>query len=183
MSSCRDEPHWSNPGEAAIVLKLLQRLDPFPRKGENGYSDTPLAVLTPYRAQKQLLGGSSLAREHLSTIHAFQGREADVVIVSLVRDRLRGGRSSTNRIQAGLGHVAQSELVNVLFSRARRQLVIIGRFAHYASIMGPEGFWPRVCRAVELNGTILSARDIFGDLPPLVASRESPDFMNMAESG
>ena len=183
MSSCRDFPRWYNPGEAAVVMELLQRLRPFPRKGHSGYGETPLAVLTPYRAQRQLLGGIQLARGLVTTIHAFQGREADVVIVSLVRDRARASSASTNRIQAALGHLAQRELVNVLFSRARRQLVIIGRFDFYASIMGENSFWSQVCRAVELNGTKLSAREIFGDLRPLVATRESAALMDMAEGG
>src|SRR5262249_54556570 len=153
---------WWNPGEAAVVLELLQRLRPFPRRNQDGYSENPLAVLTPYRAQRELLGGTSLlARDQLSTIHAFQGRESAMVIVSLVRDTPRAKRAGARAIQAGLGHLAQRELVNVMFSRARRQLVIVGRFQHYASIMGPRGFWSQVCRAVELNGTILSAYEMF----------------------
>jgi hypothetical protein len=182
LSSCRDEPHWSNPGEAAVVRKLLERLKPFPRKGHGTYSETPLAILSPYRAQNLLLGGLDQARGAVSTIHAFQGREADTVIVSLVRDRDRGGGSS-GRVQGSLGHLSQKELVNVLFSRARRQLVIVGRFDFYASIMGKDGFWTQVCRAVELNGTIVSARGIFGDLPPLVGSRFSAAPADLAESG
>lgn len=168
IASCRDRPHWSNPGEAAVVLKLLDRLNPFPRRNRDGYSDSPLAVLTPYRAQKQLLSRSSLAREHLSTVHAFQGREADMVIVSLVRDRAPAGYSGTSAAAiAGLGHLAQRELVNVLFSRARRQLVVVGRFDHYARISGRDGFWTKVCRAVEQYGTVVSARELFGDIPTL----------------
>jgi len=183
LSACRDEPHWFNPGEAAVVMELLQRLRPFPGKNQGGYGETPLAVLTPYRAQNQLLGGLQLTRGLVSTIHAFQGREADMVIVSLVRDRDRASGTTTSRNQASLGHLSQPELVNVLFSRARRQLVIIGRFGFYAGIMGQDGFWTKVCRAVELNGTILSAREMFGDLRPLVTSREPAAQMDMARSG
>ena len=60
------------------------------------------------------------------SVHEFQGREADIVVASLVRDRVRGRNPHNN-----LGHLAQPELVNVLFSRARRLLVVIGRFQHF----------------------------------------------------
>jgi hypothetical protein len=125
-------------------------------------------VLTPYREQRRLLQGVSLASPHLSTVHAFQGREADLVIVSLVRDTAHGRGPS--RIGPSLGHLAQRELVNVLFSRARRMLVIVGRFDHYAHIAGERGFWTRVCRAVELYGDRLMVTEVLGDVPNLFGS-------------
>ncbi|GAA4785796.1 hypothetical protein GCM10023200_19710 [Actinomycetospora chlora] len=174
IASCRDHTRWYNAGEAAIVVQLLQRLQPFPRPQEDGYGDSPLAILSPYLEQKRLLSGNSLAAPHLSTIHAFQGREADMVIVSLVRDTARGHVEGAPSAQASLGHLTQQELINVMFSRARRQLVIVGRFDHYASVGDQDGFWPKVCRAVQMYGTVLSARELFGDLPPLVvAPREA----------
>ncbi|MFF0609798.1 AAA domain-containing protein [Nocardia tengchongensis] len=176
ITSCRSEPHWHNRGEAALVVRLMESLAPFPHANRHGYGPSPLAVITPYREQLRLLKGNSLVSPFLSTIHAFQGREADMVIVSLVRDRIPGDADSAHAIQAGLGHLAQQQLANVLFSRARRQLVIIGRFDHYAKIMGPEGFWTRACRAVQLYGTVLSARELFGDLPGLSSTRQiTPD--------
>jgi hypothetical protein len=176
IASCHDEPHWSNAGEAAVVLALLDALSPFPRADQAGFGSSPLAVLSPYREQLALLQRSSLAQPYLSTVHAFQGREADLVIVSLVRDRPRGGPGGPRAVAGGLGHLAQRQLVNVLFSRARRQLVVVGRYDHYASIMGPSGFWTQVCRAFELNGTRLLAKELFGDLPGLVAPSEPAGY-------
>jgi len=177
VGSCRDVPRWYNPGEAAVVVELLNQMQPFPRPHRDGFGADPLAVLTPYRAQHQLLGGSSVVRDYLSTIHAFQGREADVVVVSLVRDTPRGqrpGDRAHGSARGGLGHLAQPELANVLFSRARRQLVVVGRFDHYASVMGDDGFWSRVCRLVEANGEVVSARDVVGDVPELGAAGSTP---------
>jgi superfamily I DNA and/or RNA helicase len=183
ISSCRNQPHWWNPGEAAVVLELVGQLAPFPKPNQDGYGESPLAVLTPYREQLKLLQGSSLVAPYLSTIHAFQGREADVVILSLVRDTAQGGGRGPAAVQAQLGHLGQRQLVNVMFSRARRQLVIVGRFDHYARIMGPDGFWTQVCRAVELRGTRLSAYDLFGDVSAMVAPREPLDVPRAADSG
>ena len=168
IASCHDEPHWWNNGEAALVLRLLETLDPFPAANRNGNGPEPLAVLTPYREQLRLLQGSSQVQPYLSTVHAFQGREADTVIVSLVRDQVRGSRSGGGPALGGLGHLAQRQLVNVLFSRARRQLILIGRFDHYAGSSGAASFWPQVCQAVEEYGTRLLAKDLFGDLKGLV---------------
>jgi hypothetical protein len=183
ISSCLNQPHWWNPGEATLVVELVGQLAPFPKTNQNGYSESPLAVLTPYREQLKLLQGSSVVAPYLSTIHAFQGREADIVIVSLVRDKAYGGGRGPAAVQAGLGHVSQRQLVNVMFSRARRQLVIIGRFDHYARIMGPDGFWTQVCRAVELRGKKLSAYDLFGNVSAMVAPREPLDVSRANESG
>ncbi|GAA3458690.1 hypothetical protein GCM10018963_07030 [Saccharothrix longispora] len=157
IPDCKDEPHWSNPGEVAVVHGLLDRLQPFPRRLEDGFGEQPIAVLTPYREQVRLLRSSSLIRDHVSTIHGFQGREADMVIVSLVRDTLRPGRTLHQ-----LGHLAQRELVNVLFSRARRQLVVVGNFEHFSSISGAGGLWQQVCAAVRLYGKVVPATEVTG---------------------
>ncbi|ANZ36154.1 hypothetical protein BBK82_08830 [Lentzea guizhouensis] len=154
LADCRDEPHWSNPGEVAIVHNLLQDLQPFPRRKEAGFGDHPIAVLSPYREQVQLLQRNSLIRDHVNTIHGFQGKEADLVIVSLVRDTLRPGRTLHQ-----LGHLAQRELVNVLFSRARRQLVIVGNFNHFSSISDAGKLWQQVCSAVRIYGKVVSATE------------------------
>lgn len=180
LDICRDIPRWSNPGEAAVVVRLLERMHPFPRPNRDGYGRDPIAVLTPYRAQHQLLGRSGIARDYLSTVHAFQGREADVVVVSMVRDTPRGiprGDQGPGDTHGAIGHLVQRELVNVLFSRARRQLIVVGRFDHYASVMGPDGFWTKVCRAVRLYGTVLSARDLLGgDLTELRVTDDGDDL-------
>ncbi|WP_158853230.1 AAA domain-containing protein [Saccharothrix deserti] len=157
IPDCKDEPHWSNPGEVAVVHKLLERLQPFPRRLEGDFGEQPIAVLSPYREQVKLLRGSSLIRDHVNTIHGFQGREADMVIVSLVRDTSRPGRTLHQ-----LGHLAQRELVNVLFSRARRQLVIVGNFGHFSSISGAGGLWQQVCTAVRLYGKVVPAAEFAG---------------------
>jgi hypothetical protein len=176
VTACHDEPHWSNPGEASVVLRLLEKLEPFPVAGRNGYGPNPLAVLTPYREQLRLLRGASLAAPYLSTVHAFQGREADMVIVSLVRDTAHG--RGAGRINSGLGHLAQAQLANVLFSRSRRMLVVVGRFDHYAEIMGEYGFWTRVCRAVDLYGVRLMVTGLFGNVPNRFDETPAPDVLD-----
>ncbi len=162
-----DEPHWVNPGEARLTAALVDRLDPRPVPHRHGYSGEPLAVLTPYRRQALLLRQYDVLRDHVSTIHAFQGREADIVVVSLVRDRRHGPPGVP---WSSIGHLTQRNLLNVMMSRARKLLVIIGNFGHFAAVDGDYAqvsaedddgpFWGRLCTAVELYGTVLPTASV-----------------------
>jgi hypothetical protein len=127
----RGRPRWHNPSEVEAVLDVLRRIRP--RDG----SEPTLAVLSPYLAQVDLLDrriaalrGSDLA--HLDgftsvrsggglvgTVDSFQGSEADLVIVSLVRNNPRTGGSA-------LGFLRDRRRMNVALSRAKSQLVLVG---------------------------------------------------------
>jgi hypothetical protein len=151
-----DEPAWANHGEATIVRKILEQLDPAPRVGEGTWSEHPLAVLTPWRAQQTILRQElePLAlSDSVSTVHAFQGREADVVIASLVRDKRRGSAPKDN-----LGFACRPELANVMLSRARRLLVIVGNYDHFHS--SGVSFWQTVCTTVAEVGRVIPATEL-----------------------
>jgi hypothetical protein len=161
-----DEPRWWNPGEARLAARLVEGLSPRPVPHRDGYSGEPLAVLTPYRQQARVLEGYGELRDWVSTIHAFQGREADIVIVSLVRDHRHGPPGVS---WSSLGHLTQPNLINVMMSRARKLLVIIGNFAHFENVDGEyresgdqaEGpFWGRLCTAVQQYGTVVPAASV-----------------------
>lgn len=93
-----------------------------------------VAVLSPYRRQVLKLSNSlqdiyanppvwlsplKTGEFPASTVDSFQGNQADVVIVSLVR---RNGMASGE----GLGFLREAARMNVLFSRAERILVLVG---------------------------------------------------------
>ena len=119
---CRDRPRWANEGEVRIVAALLKAMKPPPWSENTDSNEDPLAILTPYRDQIDMLASAIPEHcSHLFSVHEFQGREADIVVASLVRDSVRGVTPRSN-----LGHLTQPELVNVLFSRARRLLVVVG---------------------------------------------------------
>ncbi|WP_033337912.1 AAA domain-containing protein [Catenuloplanes japonicus] len=168
VPDCADEGHWFNQGEARIIAKLVERLQPEPEPRRHGYSSEPLAILSPYRQQAQLLKQYGLVRDFVSTIHAFQGREADIVMVSLVRQRRHG---PAGHAWSSLGHLTQRNLINVMTSRARKLLIIVGSFDHFANVdaettmpAGPDEedrpFWGRLCTAVQLYGQVLSAAEV-----------------------
>jgi superfamily I DNA and/or RNA helicase len=143
---------WSNAGEARIVAELIQALDPPATDLPHDEDEDPLVVLTPYRAQVDALSGllSADARGLIWTPHEYQGHEANVVVYSLVRD---GSWKTTER--GKFGHLIQPELVNVMFSRAKGLLVVVGRFDYYRD-SGIE-FWRAACEAIRRNGAVLRA--------------------------
>ncbi|WP_246240545.1 AAA domain-containing protein [Anaerocolumna sedimenticola] len=77
-----------------------------------------IGFVTPYRKQanraEQLLPGSIES----DTVHKYQGREKDVMIMSTVLDTTREG-------QKGLSFVDDPHMVNVAVSRAIRQFVLV----------------------------------------------------------
>ncbi|MFE2540014.1 AAA domain-containing protein [Actinacidiphila glaucinigra] len=156
MARCAEQPHWRNEGEAEIVNAIVSAMEPRPEPRRDGYSAEPLAVLTPYRQQAERLRQYGDLAHRVQTIHAFQGREADIVIVSLVRNKVRGGGSTAE----SYGHLSRRDLINVMFSRARRLLVIVGDWEHYARYEAEDDFWRQVCQCVDTDGHIVNATDV-----------------------
>ncbi|OUM09390.1 hypothetical protein BW686_01470 [Pseudomonas syringae] len=129
-------PRWHNKKEAEVVVEILKRL-----RASNGVERKPkLAILSPYAEQvnrltKALtkqdpasrflsnLDAFSKPDDHqsfCSTVDGFQGSEADIVVVSLVRNNDKGS------LRSALGFLVDERRMNVLLSRARYQLVIVG---------------------------------------------------------
>lgn len=128
-------PRWHNPAEAKTVLTLLKSLRVLGKK-KDGTAPT-LAVLAPYRAQAERLtrqvdvlrstkgselskfGGFTHDNRICGTVDSAQGSEADLVVVSLVRNNHRTGTPA-------LGFLRDPRRMNVLLSRAEQQLIFVG---------------------------------------------------------
>lgn len=124
---------FTSPVEVDAVLASLDQIRP--RDG----SDCSVQVLSPYNDQLDLINGrarTAIAAGHLphlaelpfdmlqgkrlgATVDEFQGSEADVVVVSLVRNN---GYLPWRSV----GFLKHANRMNVLMSRARHKLVIIG---------------------------------------------------------
>jgi hypothetical protein len=121
-------PRWHNPAEVAAATTVVKLLRP--------HADAPkqpsLAVLSPYSQQvRRLAAHLEDCRElrqfapptsdnvYCHTVDSFQGGEADVTIVSLVRNN-----AHANPLSA-LGFLTDVRRMNVLLSRARWQLILI----------------------------------------------------------
>lgn len=162
---CVQEGSWRNGGEARIVTTLAEVLRPRVLEPSADQSaNHGLVVLTPYRSQLALLENSPLLTGRVHTVHSFQGGEADRVIVSLVRSR----RSAVGRrppadpekpmireIAHAVGFLAEDEIVNVLLSRARRLLIVVGDFQLFRQLGGPS--WKKVTRIFEHRDAVVQA--------------------------
>ncbi len=129
------KPRWHNPSEVDAVVDVLRRM----RARDLGKPPS-LAILSPYKAQVEKLHqrvASLRSRDlkHLDqfasvrsngafvgTVDSFQGSEADVVILSLVRNNpMTGGRA--------LGFLRDRRRMNVALSRAKSHLILVGSLA------------------------------------------------------
>lgn len=144
---CEAQPMWSNDGEVDVIERLVSRMDP-PAAPPDEDGPNSLVVLTPYLAQVKKLQGRSVVSGRVFTVHSFQGREADRVIVSLVRTTRISDDPARN-----IGHVGKDEVANVLLSRAKRLLVLVGRFEHFRDNGGPT--WRAITTMVEQFGTVV----------------------------
>ncbi|KJS61497.1 AAA domain-containing protein [Streptomyces rubellomurinus] len=157
LEDCAEHPYWYNQGEVEVIDRLVDRMRPAPLAVDRpAEDDGGLVVLTPYRAQKNLLENKGLLRGRVHTVHSFQGREADRVIVSLVRTTRSG-----NTVAGNVGHVGRNEVANVLLSRGRRLLVLVGGFAHFAEHGGTS--WDIITKTVRRYGRIVPAEQLTGE--------------------
>jgi len=100
-----------NEGEAGLALRLYAKLR------EWGLAPQEIAIITPYVAQVKKL--RILAPEkgvEIGSVDSFQGREKEVVILSLVRSNDEGE----------VGFLSDTRRMNVGMTRARRLLIVIG---------------------------------------------------------
>ena len=114
-----DEGSKANPGEAELVVKVVDHLC------EAGVAAAEIAVVTPYNAQVQLL---RRRLEHhpeieIGSVDGLQGREKEAVVLSLVRSNESGE----------VGFLAEMRRLNVALTRARRHLTVIGDSATLAN--------------------------------------------------
>jgi hypothetical protein len=98
-----------NDGQAAAACDVVKGL-----LQDTSFSAANVCILVAYAAQVQVVEGKSDGLcPNVYTIDDFQGREAEVVVVSTVRT-------------SALGFLADAKRINVLLTRARAALVVIG---------------------------------------------------------
>lgn len=105
--------------EAELVLIELRKML------EAGVPPEQVAVISPYSAQvRYLTSKSPNPVVEIDSVDGFQGREKELVIVSLVRSNMEGE----------LGFLADTRRMNVALTRARRKLIVIGDSATLCAI-------------------------------------------------
>jgi len=110
-----NSPSFYNMEEATSVVNIIRRLL------ANGVIETDIGVITPYGDQvrtiaRELERYTRMSRVKISSVDGFQGDEKDYIIVSTVR----------NNQNSSIGFVADQKRINVMLTRARRALIVIG---------------------------------------------------------
>ncbi|EPE34203.1 P-loop containing nucleoside triphosphate hydrolase [Glarea lozoyensis ATCC 20868] len=132
-----------NDFEAKMVLKLVRYLS------QQGYGSEELVVLTPYLGQLRLLQ-EELKQENdpwLNELDSFellqadnyQGEESDIVIVSLTRSNEKGE----------IGFMDAPERLNVLLSRARCCLIMIGSEETFMASKKGGAMWTKFLQSLK----------------------------------
>ena len=114
-----------NRAEAALTLDTLKKYIAGIGKERLLYENTDIGVISPYKAQVQLLrrmfGRDAFLRPFrnsitVNTVDGFQGQERDIIIISLVRANGDGS----------IGFLSDIRRMNVAITRARMKLFILG---------------------------------------------------------
>ncbi|MFC9963951.1 AAA domain-containing protein [Nocardia ignorata] len=85
---------------------------------EAEFAPHEIGVTTPYRRQADKAADALIAAIESDTVHKFQGREKDAIIMTTVLDDTHSGR-------AGLKFADDPKLINVAVSRAMRAFVLV----------------------------------------------------------
>ncbi|MAS15228.1 AAA domain-containing protein (plasmid) [Nitratireductor rhodophyticola] len=135
-------PPWSNPEEAKAVIRALSLIAP-----SDAMSSPSLAVLSPYwqqvrRIEREFDRNRSGLLSNLSgftpavnsntfcgTVDSFQGGEADAVLISMVRNNHHATPARA------LGFLRDNRRMNVILSRAKWRLIIVGSLSFYEHVV------------------------------------------------
>ncbi|CAG8959271.1 hypothetical protein HYFRA_00012629 [Hymenoscyphus fraxineus] len=176
--------------EAQMMLKCVRYL------AQQGYGSDKLVVLTPYGGQLKLLreelskendpvlndmdkfdliraglltdlgSKTSGPRLRISTIDNYQGEESDIVLISMTR--------SNN--SHDIGFMSALERVNVLLSRARNGMIIVGNSETFLNARKGQDVWRKVFGHLRENGHIYEGLPVKCEKHPTrVALLKSPD--------
>lgn len=149
------QPRWTNETELRVVQALFRDIGVVPDHRDGVQN---VAVYSPYRKMVDALERRGRLPEGrlTATVDAVQGRQAEVVVVSLVRNNGAEGPLG------GLGFLTEPERINVLMSRARRLLVLIGSLRQFSRFAIPH--WQKITRYIQNSpGSILDARKLLNN--------------------
>jgi superfamily I DNA and/or RNA helicase len=152
-----------NEGEIKLLINFLQKLKVSP---EINVKDLEIVIITPYKTQQELIinklndytetniNCKDIA-QNVYTVDSYQGEQADIIIISLVRNN-----EFTSDVQA-LGFLTFLERINVMFSRVKKRMIIIGCAKFIKDFSGPDSLEiKQVLNYVENNGIVIPYKNL-----------------------
>ncbi|KAK1749921.1 helicase required for RNAi-mediated heterochromatin assembly 1 [Echria macrotheca] len=186
--------------EAEMVVRCVKYM------GQQGYSTSQIVVLTPYLGQLRVLQEMILKGEYavelgemdkreliraglmtqaaaqvnqapirISTIDNYQGEESDIVIASLTRSNETGD----------VGFMCAPERLNVLITRARNCLVLIGNMATFMNSKKGAGTWVPFFELMKEQGHLYDGLPVKCEKHPEIEAllQEPSDFDKFSPDG
>ncbi|WP_456392742.1 IGHMBP2 family helicase [Persephonella sp.] len=132
-----------NPEEAKLVKEVVSRLI------DAGVKLEDIGIITPYKDHEEYLK-KLLPEVEVKTVDGFQGREKEVIIISLVR----------SNPDEEIGFLDDLRRLNVALTRAKRKLIVIGD----ASTLSSNDVYARFIRFAGEKGRIIKEGDIIGHI-------------------
>ena len=106
----KDSPSKYNPLEAEFVVKIVNSLLSANAKEEY------IGIITPYKDHEEYIKKILQTNIEVKSVDGFQGREKEIIILSLVRANEK----------EEIGFLSDIRRLNVAITRAKRKLIIIG---------------------------------------------------------
>ncbi|ESZ94905.1 NFX1-type zinc finger-containing protein 1 [Sclerotinia borealis F-4128] len=188
-----------NEFEANMILKCVKYL------AQQGYGSDKLVVLTPYVAQLKLLYEKLIAENdpilndldksdllrsglymgmdakpskpslRISTVDNYQGEESDIVLISMTRS------NSNNDI----GFLSQPQRLNVLVSRARNGLIMVGNSETFINSRKGKDLWKKFFDLLSAAGHVYQGFPVKCENHPdrMVTLSSPDDFENQCPDG
>lgn len=167
-----------NPDQAQMAARLLARADRLGALRDR----RDAVILSPYKHQRNDIRGRLTAYHDMALVRAvhtadsFQGQEAELVILPLTRGPPQTNPDAGSATQR-YGFLVDEARTNVMVSRARELLVILGDFDFYRRAFEVEkknahqhpvdlAFWETFCDQVERRGSLLEIEDLPAYLQP-----------------
>src|SRR5699024_3020861 len=117
--------------ECYMILELLKKIE-FKYANQNIERPVSVGIISFYFDQVKAIR-NIIKEEHfhyinieVNTVDRFQGKEKEIIIVSLVRNTKSERRSIDS-------HIAAFQRINVGFSRAQNLLIVVGASEMYAN--------------------------------------------------
>ena len=138
-----------NDGEAVLVGVVYREL-----REVLGLLAEDIGVISPYKAQVEKVRARLTASEaggercEVSTVDGFQGREKEVVVVSLVRSNPK----------KEVGFLSDVRRMNVAITRPRRLLIVVGD----SGTVGADDFMKSIFLGISTKGSVVNVREVMG---------------------
>src|SRR6185369_14204159 len=125
-----------------LLRRLLLHRNNQRQNGANGSSGAG-------GGNRNVLDRAALKHLEIDTVDAFEGREKDIILVSLVRSNRR----------RDIGFLRLMQRINVALSRARTMLIIVG---DTSTLRG--SYFDRIVRYIRANGMLVPGPRLIGRL-------------------